>query len=185
MCTFVLGYYNICKMTNPERNKFEIFDTQIDNQIMMRRRARYNCAAATLCGTLAALGMEVDDVTLRHLSAGFAGGIGKTHSCGTCGAITGGVFALGLLSEGDDDKTARLAAELFNDFLARHGSVQCRELKGEEHFTPCDLCCLSVGRKICEMMKREGISCHRHEEVEEDEGCQCHGHGCHCHHHDE
>ncbi len=91
-------------MTETSSKSFNINDTDIDRQIMMRRKARYNCAAATLCGTLAATGIPVDDDTLKHLSAGFAGGIGKTHNCGTCGAITGGVFALGLLSEGDDAK---------------------------------------------------------------------------------
>ena len=99
--------------------------------------------------------------------AGFAGGIGKTHNCGTCGAITGGVFALGLLSEGDDAKTARLAAELFNHFKEKLGDVECNKLKSHANLTPCDLCCLVAGRKIYEMMEREGLvkhpySCHNH-----------------------
>ena len=149
-------------MTETSSKSFNINDTDIDRQIMMRRKARYNCAAATLCGTLAATGTPVDDDTLKHLSAGFAGGIGKTHNCGTCGAITGGVFALGLLSEGDDAKTARLAAELFNHFKEKLGDVECNKLKSHANLTPCDLCCLVAGRKIYEMMEREGLVKHPH-----------------------
>ncbi len=152
-------------MTDNKELGFEINDTAIDSQIMMRRKARYNCAAATLCGILAAVGNEVDDDTLKHLCAGFAGGIGKTHAEGTCGALTGAVFALGLLSEGDDNKTARFSAELFNGFREKLGSTACRDLKSREKLTPCDLCCLTAGRLVYDMMEREGLV-----------------HHCHCHH---
>ncbi len=149
-------------MTDTTETMSGINTPDIDHQIMMRRKARYNCAAATLCGILAAVGNEVDDDTLKHLSAGLAGGIGKTHAEGTCGAITGAVFALGLLSEGDDGKTARFSAELFNGFRERLGTTVCRELKSRERATPCDLCCLTAGRLVYEMMEREGLVHHCH-----------------------
>ena len=70
-------------------------------------------------------------------------------------------------TSGDDAKTARLAAELFNHFKEKLGDVECNKLKSHANLTPCDLCCLIAGRKIYEMMEREGLvkhphSCHNH-----------------------
>lgn len=143
------------------KKAFTVEDTAIDRQIMARRRAHYNCAAATLAGILAATGTDADDDTLKHISAGFRGGIGGTHADGPCGALTGAVLALGILSEGDDNKTARLAAELLGDFRSRLGAVACADLKKHPAITPCDLCCLTAGRKVYEIMEREHLVHHR------------------------
>lgn len=142
-------------MDDNKKPTFEVNDTPIDRQIMARRKARYNCAAATLCGIMAAVTGDSDDDLLKHLSVGFAGGIGKTHE-GNCGAILGAVLALGMLSDGDDEKTSRLSAELFNDFKERLGAVSCQDLKKRGEAVPCDLCCLTAGRKAYEILEREG-----------------------------
>lgn len=77
-------------------------------------------------------------------ATGFGGGMGRTHA-ELCGALAGGVVAIGCLlgrsRQGEDwGDAAELAAELREDFLARWGTTSCAALLeefGEESETEC------------------------------------------------
>lgn len=143
----------------------------VDKEILARRKQGYNCAAATLCGAASEVGLPVDEEILKHLVAGFAGGIGHTIDEGTCGALTGSIVALGIFGKGDDKQTDALAKEIYAHFKETLGSVRCGILKDKDHRTPCNLCCLTAGRKLVEIMEREGYGphchCHDHEDCKE------------------
>ena len=75
----------------------------------------YNCAQAVL---QAATGR--DDPELLAMAEPFGGGIGKSGCL--CGAVTGGVMALGLLGKGKNN------AELVAAFRREFGTTCCRGL---------------------------------------------------------
>lgn len=125
-----------------------------DEEILNRRKMRYNCAQATLCGVNAAARLGFDERVLKHTVAGF-GGIGRTHDEGTCGALTGAVAGLGVLLDADDERTSELARELFLHFKKELGTLQCARLKSPEQRVSCIQCCLVAGRKLREIIERE------------------------------
>ena len=126
-----------------------------DGEILNRRKMRYNCAQATLCGVNAAARLGFDERVLKHAVAGFGGGIGRTHDEGTCGALTGAVAGLGVLLDADDERTSELARELFLHFKKELGTLQCARLKNPEQRVSCIQCCLVAGRKLREIIERE------------------------------
>jgi C_GCAxxG_C_C family probable redox protein len=96
----------------------------------------FNCAQAVLAAFGPDLGLE-RELALK-LAGAFGGGMGRMGE--TCGAVTGGLMALGLkfgpTRAGDEAAKERaygLACRFFKEFEARNGSVLCRELLG------CDL----------------------------------------------
>ena len=65
-------------------------------------------------------------------AAGFMGGMGRSHQ-ETCGALTGGIIAIGCLygrtRPGEDiDEVAALAAEFRSRFMDKFGSTTCETL---------------------------------------------------------
>lgn len=77
--------------------------------------------------------MEMDRNTLPQIAYYFAGGIGNTGSI--CGAVAGGVMAIGLRNgrpETMDDGLRKLAVaqEFRRRFEAGMGAIGCRELTG-------------------------------------------------------
>ena len=88
------------------------------------------------------------------LSAGFAGGIGRTFDDGTCGALVAGVMAVGMYLPGQPDKTIRIAKELFERFKKREGTVICKDiLQKYGRFTHCTDCCLNVGHDVADILQ--------------------------------
>ena len=82
---------------------------------------------------LEAYGM--DEKANLPASLGFAGGIGRSQD--VCGALTGGIIAIGLdsgrkLEKFDDAwaRSSRLSRKLYRDFQAAFGSPTCIELVG-------------------------------------------------------
>ncbi|MBP8303915.1 MAG: C_GCAxxG_C_C family protein [Phycisphaerae bacterium] len=103
-------------------------DTAID-----RFTSGYNCAQAVLFAFAPDLGLD-PDVALR-LACGFGGGIARRQE--VCGAISGGVIALGLRhgrGEGQDKtvtaETYAKVNDLLSTFEAAHGTHICRVLLG-------------------------------------------------------
>lgn len=96
----------------------------------------YNCAQSVLVPFAADAGISQE--TAMKLGANFGGGM---HRASVCGAITGGLMALGLM--GVDDKKA--LAEYHGRLKERHeGFLDCSELlkinkeKGGEKKPHCD-----------------------------------------------
>jgi C_GCAxxG_C_C family probable redox protein len=89
---------------------------------------KFNCAQSVLCALSDYTGME--DLTAKAVAAGFGGGVRAGE---ICGAVAGGVMALGLATATDGigssdapigDRTRRFIAE----FKERFNTVRCDEL---------------------------------------------------------
>ena len=91
-----------------------------------RKMCGYNCAQAVACTYCDLSGM--DEETMRHLTQGYAVGIGASME-GTCGAIIGAVNALGLINK-NPQKTMQSARKIISSFKEQNGTVICKELKG-------------------------------------------------------
>ncbi len=101
--------------------------------------AGYNCSQAVLYALAPQLGLDQD--TALRLACGFGAGIGRTQE--VCGAVSGGVMAIGLRhGRGDQEDKARTedcyrrTQDFLSGFRQRHGSIHCRELIGCDLRTP-------------------------------------------------
>lgn len=95
------------------------------------------CAESVLLAV--AQGLGVSSPLIPRLATGFCSGLAR--SCGTCGAFSAGVMGLGLAlgrDSGSDelDETYGPAQEFREFFLARFGSLNCRELTGHDLGSP-------------------------------------------------
>jgi C_GCAxxG_C_C family probable redox protein len=93
----------------------------------------YVCSESVLLGVCEELGIKVDDKIIPRIGRLFAGGIGRTGS--VCGAVAGGVMALGLVVEPGKTMEEGLAAmrvaeEFRRRFESEMGSINCRDLTG-------------------------------------------------------
>jgi len=85
--------------------------------------AGWNCAPSVLASVCEEYGLDKD--TAYRVAAFFGGGM----RCGEmCGAVTGGLMALGL-KHGDEDNRRKLnSLKFINAFKNEFGSCICREL---------------------------------------------------------
>jgi len=94
----------------------------------------YYCAESVLLAIAEGRG---DAMTLlQRLASGFCAGMGRTG--GVCGAVAGGIMAIGLIHGRSDNQTApdpvyQKVQQLIAAFEERFGSTNCRVLTG------CDL----------------------------------------------
>ncbi len=95
--------------------------------------AGYNCAQAVLSAFSDELGLDAD--TALRLATGFGAGMARLQ--GVCGAVSGGIIAIGIRhgrGAGEDrtptEETYRRARELMAQFESRHGTLVCSELLG-------------------------------------------------------
>ena len=118
--------------------------------------AGFNCAQSVLGVFCADLGFDRE--TAMKLATGFGAGMARRQE--VCGAVSGGIMALGLKhGRGADDgkpqaeHTYLLAGKLIERFTAAHGSCLCRVLlagcdlmseAGQNFYKENDLCL-----KIC------------------------------------
>ena len=89
----------------------------------------YNCAQAVALSNIETLGGQTSGII--ELAAGFGEGLGA--GC-TCGALAGGVMALGVLlanleTKGFDRRIVLASAELHRRFVAEFGTACCRSLR--------------------------------------------------------
>lgn len=91
----------------------------------------YNCAQSSFSAFIDDFGLEKRQA--MKLAAGFGGGMGRMQE--VCGAVSGGVLALGARFGHSDPaeseaqkKTYALVQEFFRRFQAQQGSCLCREL---------------------------------------------------------
>jgi C_GCAxxG_C_C family probable redox protein len=113
--------------------------------------AGYNCAQAVLYAFCD--GLRFDPDTALRLASGFGAGMARKQ--GTCGAVTGGILAIGLKhgrGEGQDraltEETYRKVREFLWQFEAKLGTSDCRTLlngcdlntpEGQHYFKENDL----------------------------------------------
>jgi C_GCAxxG_C_C family probable redox protein len=92
----------------------------------------FNCSQAVFSAYASQLGIA--DETALKLASPFGGGV--AHQGDVCGAVSGGLMALGLgrgsATVDQKDETYRLAEEFIQRFQERHGSILCRELIGHD-----------------------------------------------------
>ena len=98
-----------------------------------RHRRGYNCAQAVAC-TYADL-FGVDERDAFRATEGFGLGMGGMQ--GTCGALSGACYLVGLatsdgdlVSPGTKKASYALSRQIVGRFEEQNGSVVCRELKG-------------------------------------------------------
>jgi C_GCAxxG_C_C family probable redox protein len=91
----------------------------------------YNCAQSVAYGVLDRLDAAED--TVLKAACGFGAGMGRKEE--VCGAVTGGIMALGLKfgrgvkeTREATEKLYPLVRELMNRFEKKHGSFICRRL---------------------------------------------------------
>lgn len=115
-------------------NKDEI---SLDREALKAAAADYhaqgfNCAQSVICAMAPKLGL--DDHTAFALAEGFERAMGGMTE--TCGAIAGGIMALGQVrssgfdAPGSKGATYRMARAYCDAFRDKNGSTICRELKG-------------------------------------------------------
>ena len=104
-------------------------------------REGYNCAQSVLL-TMFEHWNDKNEL-IPKIATAFGGGVGR---CGSlCGALTGGVMALGIKYGTNEPslekrlKTYELAHKFYKQFETQHGSVMCRELIGYDLSTPKEL----------------------------------------------
>ncbi|MGA2796925.1 MAG: C-GCAxxG-C-C family protein [Thermoguttaceae bacterium] len=93
----------------------------------------YNCAQSVFYCFCDELGFDKN--TALKLATGLGGGMGRKEE--VCGAVTGGIIALGIKygrGEKDDRSATELTyqktRELMDRFAAKHGTFVCRRLLG-------------------------------------------------------
>lgn len=91
----------------------------------------FNCAESVLMTAVSE--WKIRSKIIPRIATGFGGGIGRQGYI--CGALSGGVIALGLKYGRDRaentqarDKTYMLTRELFRQFKEEFGSINCYEL---------------------------------------------------------
>jgi C_GCAxxG_C_C family probable redox protein len=104
---------------------------EIEQRAFALHHGGLHCAESVLTAILE----EFQGTTQKgvpRMATCFGGGVGKTHQ-EICGALTGGLIALGCLcgrdAPGQDWSTpANLAAQLRERFLALYGSTRCADI---------------------------------------------------------
>lgn len=124
-----------------------------EEEILELRRLKYSCSQATLIGLSRSLDKPLaDEALLKAAAGGLRGGIGRTFSEGTCGAVTGAVIALGLMCGDDENRAADISKELFNRFRNHFGTVRCGDIIDDKGHKRCNECCVFAGRCVAEMV---------------------------------
>ena len=105
----------------------------------------YNCAQSVACAFLDQV--DMDEKTLFAILEGFGGGMGGRLA--TCGAVSGAVAIVSLLSSKGDVTSGTKAATyasvepIVADFLLQNKSLVCEDLRGLKTgvaLRSCDLC---------------------------------------------
>ncbi|MDD1720207.1 MAG: C-GCAxxG-C-C family protein [Methanoregulaceae archaeon] len=102
---------------------------------------RFTCSAAVFSSFSDELGLDPE--TAKKIACGFGAGISKTGNI--CGAVTGGIMAIGLKygktradDEASTEKTRALVRQFITEFTARNGSINCTDLLGYDLSDPSD-----------------------------------------------
>lgn len=113
----------------------------IEEQAKRSFNSGLNCAESVLSAVKNELDAKerADDLIIPRIATGFGGGISRNGD--VCGALIGGVMAIGLAlgrdkAEQSREPCYRAVDQFYNDFRARFGSCRCRELTNANLKTP-------------------------------------------------
>ena len=127
-------------------------ENKIEEARARKRSGEHNCAQAVACTYSDLAGL--DEETL--LAATHAFGAGMATMEGTCGALTGAAFVVGLAT-GDRARSRVLIKDIMENFRKRNGSTVCRELKGIGTGCPlrqCEDCVADAAEFLEEALRR-------------------------------
>lgn len=114
-------------------------DSILNETIELYNERKLNCAETVLISMCRYMG--VDDALMPRIATTFGGGMGGTQS--VCGAVTGGLMAIGIImgrEQGGDQLPARQAAARFiSEFNAAHGAKDCATLTGIDMSDPAQM----------------------------------------------
>ncbi|NWG10232.1 C_GCAxxG_C_C family protein [Candidatus Bathyarchaeota archaeon] len=135
----------------------------LSEKAVERFQEGYNCAQSVLLTMFQHWNIGESDLVPK-IATGFGGGIGR---CGSvCGALTGGVMAVGVKYGTNEPllderlKSYELAQKLYKQFEKHHGSVYCRELIEYDLSNPKELEAAqeaNVFRKKCDDLVRKTV----------------------------
>jgi C_GCAxxG_C_C family probable redox protein len=137
---------------------------QAGNMAFGHHDGGFHCAEAVSKAILELYGTD-NAQPVAMAATGFGGGIGRSHA-EVCGALAGGVVAIGCLMgrtrPGEDwGDVAELTAELREGFLARWGTTSCAALLetfGEqENEIECKRLSGQVAQMLAELLERRGV----------------------------
>ena len=98
---------------------------------------KFNCAQSVFCTYAEKFG--IDDKQAKLISAGFGGGIGRTQDI--CGALTGGIMAIGCkYFDASDPENSKVIVyektrELIEKFKELNEHIDCLDLTGASLLT--------------------------------------------------
>ena len=99
----------------------------------------FNCAQAVFTTYAEEFGM--DRTSALKISCGFGAGMGRRQE--VCGAVSGAILLIGCKhgktireDNAANELTYKLVRELSDKFIAKHGSISCKELLGCNLLTP-------------------------------------------------
>jgi len=125
----------------------------------------FNCVEAIL-KTYVELYSKEPDPGITKFASGFGGGIGGSH-CETCGALTGGIIALGWLfgrkdPSDDKQKVYSLSAEFRNQFFKKFNSTNCQKIldmmKEQDIKLDCKKLTAETAGILYEILQKENVS---------------------------
>jgi C_GCAxxG_C_C family probable redox protein len=123
----------------------------------------FHCAEAVSKAVVETYGQGMSQ-NIPMVATAFGGGVGRTHQ-GICGALTGGVIALGCLfgrNEPSADWTdaSELAAELKRRFVLEHGTTNCGAILAtfgpQENMIRCKRLSGEVAGMLAEILEESG-----------------------------
>ena len=144
------------------------------NAEQLYQNGLFYCSEAVLKAVIEGFGIKVPHHIIA-MASGFPVGIGGAEC--TCGAISGGVMAIGYFfgrSEGGSsevEKSMHLSKELYDRFIHRNRCSCCKALtknmtKGsDEHMLQCVRFTGDVARDCVEIIERN-LSCDRSEDMQ-------------------
>ena len=115
-----------------------VLKMDISIQALKNFDSGYNCAESVLLAVSANCS-GLNPACIPMIATGFGGGIARNGSL--CGALTGGIMALGLALGRRDNLASRdpcypAVDALYGGFVERFGSSLCRDLIGADLKTP-------------------------------------------------
>jgi C_GCAxxG_C_C family probable redox protein len=105
----------------------------VEHDAKLHFNSGFNCAESVLLTLSGRLGRKNSEACIPRIATGFGGGVGRNGDM--CGALSGGVMAIGLALGRDKADQSRdpcydAVDRLYTDFVKEFGSSKCRELTG-------------------------------------------------------